>query len=47
MLTMGLQQKFGSTLRFIEDSITINDGNEFENHYKEIYPPELILKKEE
>ena len=24
----------------------MNDGNKFENHYNEIYPSELILKKE-
>ena len=31
---------------FIGDLIAINDGNEFENHYNKIYPPQLISKKE-
>ena len=39
-------RKFGNVFRFIDDLIAINDGNEFENHYNEIYPSELILKKE-
>ena len=38
--------KFGNISRFTDDLIAINDGNEFENRYNEIYPPELILKKE-
>ena len=42
----GVARKFGNVFRFIDDLIAINDGNEFENHYNEIYPPELILKKE-
>ena len=42
----GVARKFGNIFRFIDDFIAINDGNEFEHHYKEIYPPELILKKE-
>ena len=39
-------RKFGNIFRFTDDLIAINDGNEFENHYNEIYPSELILKKE-
>ena len=39
-------RKFGNMFRFIDDLIAINDGNKFENHYSEIYPPKLILKKE-
>ena len=35
----------GNISRFIDDLIAINDGHEFENHYHEIYPLELILKK--
>ena len=35
----------GNISRFIDDLIAINHGHEFENHYHEIYPPELILKK--
>ena len=42
----GAARKFGNTFRFIDDLIAINDGNEFENHYNEIYPSKLILKKE-
>ena len=42
----GVPRKFGNIFRFIDDLIAINDGNEFENHYNEIYPSELILKKE-
>ena len=32
--------------RFIDDLIVLNFGGEFERNFKEIYPPELILKKE-
>ena len=39
-------RKFGNVFRLIDDLIAINDGNKFENHYNEIYPSELILKKE-
>ena len=42
----GVGRKFGNVFRFIDDLIAINDGNEFENHYNEIYPSKLILKKE-
>ena len=42
----GAARKFGNIFRFIDDLIAINDGNEFENHYNEICPSELILKKE-
>ena len=42
----GVARKFGNIFRFIDDLIAINDGNEFENHYNEIYPSELTLKKE-
>ena len=38
-------RKFGNIFRFIDDSIATNDGNEFENHYNDIYPSELILKR--
>ena len=40
-----LVRKFGNILRFIGDLIAINDGNQFENRYNEIHPPELILKR--
>ena len=39
-------RKFGNVFRFIDDLIAINDGNEFSKAYKEIYPQELELKKE-
>ena len=42
----GIARKFGNIFRFIDDLIAINDRNECENHCNEIYPPELILKKE-
>ena len=42
----GVARKFGNSFRFTDDLIAIIDVNEFKNHYNEIYPPELILKKE-
>ena len=42
----GVARKLDNISRLIDDLIAINDGNEFENHYNEIYPSELILKKE-
>ena len=42
----GVGKIFGNIFRFIGDLIVINDGNEFENHYNDTYPSELILKKE-
>ena len=38
--------KFDNTFRFVDYLIAINYGNEFENHYYEIYPFEIALKKE-
>ena len=32
--------------RFIDDLTTLNDSGEFERSFKEIYPPELALNKE-
>ena len=40
------ERKFGHVYRFIEDLIAVNDGKEFDNSFKEIYPEELELKKE-
>ena len=41
-----LQENLASNIfRFIDDFIVINDGNKFENHFKEIYPLKLILKR--
>ena len=39
-------RKFCHTFRFIDDLFTINDGNEFCDHFNEIYPPELQLNLE-
>ena len=39
-------RKFGNTFRFIDDLCTLNDGGEFEKHYREIYPEEMQLSKE-
>ena len=33
-------------LEFIDDLVAINNGNQFENLYNEIYTSELILKME-
>ena len=37
---------FSNTFRYLDDLIAINDGNLFEKYHREIYPPELELKKE-
>ena len=42
----GVARKYSNIFRFIDDLIAVNDGKKFENHYDEIYPPDLILKKE-
>jgi len=39
-------RRFGSTFRFIDDLCAINDNSEFEKNFKDIYPEELDLKKE-
>ena len=39
-------RRFSNIFRFIDDLVAINDNNEFENCFKEIYPSELELKKE-
>ena len=41
-----MARKFRNIFRYIDDLLAINDGNEFENHHKDIYPAELELKKE-
>ena len=41
-----LARKFGRVFRFIDDLLAVNDGEEFEKHFSEIYPPELELNKE-
>ena len=41
-----LARKFTNTFRFIDDLIAINDNGMFEQYHQEIYPKELVLKKE-
>ena len=42
----GRVRRFLNTFRFIDDLIAANDYGEFERSFKEIYPSELTLKKE-
>ena len=37
--------KFANTFHFIDDLCAINDSSEFNKHFKENYPPELVSKK--
>ena len=39
-------RKINNSIRFIDDLLSLNDGSTFEKHYKDIYPTELELKKE-
>ena len=39
-------QKINNPFRFINDFLSLDDDSTFENHYKDIYPTELKLKKE-
>ena len=39
-------KKFFNAFRFIDDLIILNDGGEFERSWKDIYPEELTLEKE-
>lgn len=41
-----LVRLFNNIFRYIDDLIALNNNSEFDKHYKEIYPPELELKKE-
>ena len=41
-----IARKFGNVFRFIDDLNAKFYGNEYENHYYQIYPLELILKME-
>ena len=41
-----LARKFSHTFRYIDDLLAVNDGGMFEKYYKDIYPIELVLKKE-
>ena len=45
-LDYGRARRFLNTFRFIDDLIAANDYGEFERSFREIYPPELSLKKE-
>ena len=38
-------QRFGNTFCFIDDVTITNEGGEFEKGFREIYPPELVLRK--
>ena len=42
----GRARRFLNAFRFIDDLITLNDSDEFQRSFAEIYPPELELKKE-
>ena len=42
----GVAGKYANIFRFIDDLIAVNDRKKFKNYYDEIYPPDLILKKE-
>ena len=42
----GRARRFLNTFRFIDDLISANDYGEFERSWRDIYPPELTLKKE-
>ena len=39
-------RRFGNVFRFIDDLCAINDNGLFEEYYKDIYPKDLILTKE-
>ena len=39
-------RKINNSFGFIDDLLSLNDGSTFEKHYKDIYPTELELKKE-
>ena len=41
-----LARRFCNTFRYIDDLCAINDNGEFERTFKDIYPMELELKKE-
>ena len=42
----GVARTSGNIFRFIDGLMAINDGNEFEDHYNEIYQPKLVWKEE-
>ena len=41
-----LARKFGQVFRYIDDLLALNDGGSFELYFKDIYPVELQLNKE-
>ena len=43
---MHTARKFSNPFRFNDDLSAINEGGKFEETFKQIYPPELELKKE-
>ena len=43
---LAMARKFGNAFRFIDDLNVMNDDGIFEKHFKEIYPPEMELSKE-
>ena len=43
---IGRARRYSNIFRFIDDLSAFNDGGEFQNNYREIYPPELELGKE-
>ena len=38
-----IARRFANVLRFIDNLTLLNSGGEFEQSFKEIYPPELVL----
>ena len=41
-----MDRKINKSFRVIDDVLSLNDDRNFEKHYKDIYPTELELKKE-
>ena len=41
-----LARKFGQVFRYIDDLLALNDGQSFDRYYRDIYPEELQLNKE-
>ena len=41
-----LARKFGQVFRYIDDLLALNDGHSFETFFKDIYPEELQLNRE-
>jgi hypothetical protein len=41
-----LARSFNYIFRYIDDLNALNDNNQFARYHKDIYPPELVLKKE-